>query len=102
MNIEVAEPRLARDPGDGVEKAERPPETTMESVARSVSWQLLGVLFGQGTWYASLLTLAALLPPHDFGVMAVATAVVSFTLLILSSGTGGMRNVTSSIKSRSP
>jgi PST family polysaccharide transporter len=89
VNIEVAEPRLARDPGDGVEKAERPPETTMESVARSVSWQLLGVLFGQGTWYASLLTLAALLPPHDFGVMAVATAVVSFTLLILSSGTGG-------------
>ena len=61
----------------------------MDVVARGVSWKVLSVVFGQGSWYASLLVLAVLVPPRDFGVMAVGSAVVSGTLLILESGTGG-------------
>lgn len=65
------------------------PAPTMDVVARGVSWKVLSVVFGQGSWYASLLVLAVLVPPRDFGVMAVGSAVVSGTLLILESGTGG-------------
>jgi O-antigen/teichoic acid export membrane protein len=86
VSIDVAgEPPSASEIGSGAPQ----PAATMASVARGVSWQLLSVVLGQGFWYASLFTLAVLLPPRDFGVMAVATAVVSFTLLLLSSGTSG-------------
>jgi PST family polysaccharide transporter len=72
--------------GNGLEAAAPP---TMATVGRGVSWKLITVAFGQGSWYASLFVLALLIPPHDFGVAAVASVVASFTLLILESGTSG-------------
>ncbi len=65
------------------------PRPTMGTVARGVSWKVLSVVVGQGSWYASLFVLAVLVAPRDFGVVAIGSAVVSFTLLILESGTGG-------------
>ena len=65
------------------------PAPTMGSVTRGVSWKVLSVVVGQGSWYASLFVLAVLVPPRDFGVVAVGAAGVSFTLMILESGTGG-------------
>ena len=58
-------------------------------VARAVSWKALGVVVGQGLWYSSLFVLAILVPPKDFGVIAVGSVVVLVTTLLLESGTGG-------------
>jgi PST family polysaccharide transporter len=58
-------------------------------VARAVSWKALSVIVGQGFWYASLLVLAILVPPRDFGVIAVGSVVITITTLLLESGTGG-------------
>jgi O-antigen/teichoic acid export membrane protein len=58
-------------------------------VARAVSWKALSVIVGQGFWYASLFVLAILLPPRDFGVIAVGSVVITITTLLLESGTGG-------------
>jgi O-antigen/teichoic acid export membrane protein len=58
-------------------------------VARAVSWKALSVIVGQGFWYASLFVLAILVPPRDFGVIAVGSVVVALTTLLLESGTGG-------------
>lgn len=65
------------------------PAPTMGTVARGVSWKILSVTVGQGSWYVSLFVLAILVAPRDFGIIAVGSAVVSFTLLVLESGTGG-------------
>ena len=59
------------------------------TVLSGVAWKALSVLIGQGLWYASLFVLAVLVPPRDFGVMAIGSVVVTFTLLVLESGTGG-------------
>jgi O-antigen/teichoic acid export membrane protein len=58
-------------------------------VARAVSWKALSVIVGQGFWYASLFVLAILVPPRDFGVIAVGSVVITITTLLLESGTGG-------------
>jgi O-antigen/teichoic acid export membrane protein len=58
-------------------------------VARAVSWKALSVIVGQGCWYASLFVLAVLLPPRNFGVIAVGYVVVNVSTLLLESGTGG-------------
>jgi PST family polysaccharide transporter len=58
-------------------------------VARAVSWKVLSVVVGQGFWYTSLFVLAILLPPGDFGVVAVGSVVVAIATLLLESGTGG-------------
>ena len=44
---------------------------TMGLVGRAVSWKALSVIVGQGFWYASLFVLATLVPPRDFGLIAV-------------------------------
>ncbi|MGZ4201065.1 MAG: oligosaccharide flippase family protein [Thermoleophilaceae bacterium] len=62
---------------------------TTGAVARAISWKALSVLVGQGSWYASLFVLAILVPPDAFGVIAVGSVIVSFTTLLLESGTGG-------------
>jgi O-antigen/teichoic acid export membrane protein len=62
---------------------------TTGTVARAISWKVLSVVFGQGSWYASLFVLAVLVPPRDFGVIAVGSVIVSFTTLLMESGTGG-------------
>jgi O-antigen/teichoic acid export membrane protein len=60
-----------------------------ETVARGVAWKATSVLIGQALWYSSLFVLAVLVPPRDFGVMAIGSVIVTFTLLVLESGTGG-------------
>jgi O-antigen/teichoic acid export membrane protein len=77
----------AEDRSDATTPVGAPP--TVNAVARGVSWKLLTVAVGQGSWYLSLFVLALLLPPRDFGVTAVASVVASFTLLILEAGTSG-------------
>lgn len=61
---------------------------TMSVVARSVSWRVLQRVVGQGTWYASLLVLAILVPPGAFGVIAVATVIVAITTILTEAGAG--------------
>jgi len=83
VNTEVAGQPAAERDGDTVAAP------TMGAVARGVSWKVLSLVVGQGCWYASLFVLAVLLPPSDFGIVAVGVAVLTFTLLLLESGTGG-------------
>lgn len=61
----------------------------MSLVARALSWRGLTLIVGQGSWYASLLVLAILLPPGAFGIVAVGTAVTAITQLLLDAGVGG-------------
>ncbi len=82
MQTDVGGPR-------GPDVATSGPAPTMSTVARGVSWKVLSVTVGQGCWYGSLFVLAALIPPRDFGLIAVGTAIGAFTLLVLESGTGG-------------
>ncbi len=65
------------------------PAPTLGAVAHGVSWKVLSVAFGQGTWYLSLFVLAVLVPPRAFGIVAVGTVIVSVMVLFLASGTGG-------------
>ena len=65
------------------------PVPTGGTVAQGVSWKMLSVAVGQGSSYLSYFILAVLLPPRDFGVLAIAATIVTFTTLILTSGTGG-------------
>ena len=86
MSTDVAgEDGVAAAPSEGAAV----PRPTRASVARGVSWQALGVVLGQGSWYASLFVLAVLLPPRDFGIIAVASAAVSVLMLGLESGISG-------------
>lgn len=66
-------------------------------VARGISWKGAGRAVGQLTWFGSLLILAALLTPKDFGLVAVGTVVVTVTALIMEAGTGGGIIVTEGI-----
>ncbi len=54
-----------------------------------MSWKMANVVVGQGLWYASLFVLAILVPPHAFGVVAVAAVIINLTILFMSSGIGG-------------
>ncbi len=85
VSEDVAGELVGSEPGSG--GAVSPP--TMGAVAHGISWKLLSVAFGQGTWYVSLFVLAILVPPRGFGIVAVGTVVVSVMVLILGSGTGG-------------
>ncbi len=62
---------------------------TMTAVAQAVSWSGIGRIVSQLTWFISLLVLAALLPPRDFGTIAVGMAVLMVATLIMESGTAG-------------
>ena len=57
-------------------------------VARAVAWKALTVVVGQGCWYGSLLILANLVPPQDFGVIAVGMVIVQLADLLLELGYG--------------
>ena len=65
------------------------PVVSTPVVARAIAWQALTNVVGQGCWYGSLLILANLVPPQDFGVIAVGMVVVQLANLLLNSGTGG-------------
>lgn len=62
---------------------------TRQSVARAVSWIGIGHLVSQGMWLASLLVLAALLSPRDFGTLASALVLVTLAGLLVDAGTRG-------------
>jgi O-antigen/teichoic acid export membrane protein len=84
--------------GDPVAIEEAP---TLGHVGRSVSWKALSVIVSQGFWYASLLVLATLVPPRDFGLIAVGSVIVGFTTLLLESGTGGALIIARELDARS-
>jgi O-antigen/teichoic acid export membrane protein len=69
--------------------SESHPIASAPVVARAVAWKALTVVVGQGCWYGSLLILANLVPPQDFGVIAVGLVMVQLAALLLDSGTGG-------------
>ena len=74
---------------------------TMGLVGKSVSWKALSVIVGQGFWYASLFVLATLVPPRDFGLIAVGSVIVGMTTLVLESGTGGALIIARELDARS-
>src|SRR2546421_6680835 len=65
------------------------PTASLETVARGVSWTVVGRAVGQGSWYGSLLALAILVAPSAFGAVAVGSVIVAITTLLMESGTGG-------------
>jgi len=79
-------------PGDDRVVSVAPP--SLSTVARGLSWTVIERLVGQGSWYASLLVLAILVPPRAFGVVAVGSVIVSVATLLMESGTGGTIVVT--------
>jgi O-antigen/teichoic acid export membrane protein len=62
---------------------------TRQAVARAVSWIGIGHVVSQGMWLASLLVLAALLSPRDFGTLASALVLVNLAGLLVDAGTRG-------------
>ena len=46
-------------------------------------------MIGQAAWFASLLTLAALVPPRSFGLVSAGMVIVSIATLLVGSGTRG-------------
>lgn len=62
---------------------------TRRTVARAVSWVSVGHIVSQGLWLVSLLVLAALLSPKDFGTLASALVLVNLAGLLVDSGTRG-------------
>ncbi|MFL5828984.1 MAG: oligosaccharide flippase family protein [Solirubrobacteraceae bacterium] len=73
------------------------PNASLETVARGVSWTVVGRAVGQGSWYGSLLALAILVPPSAFGAVAVGSVIVAITTLLMESGTGGAIVVASEV-----
>jgi teichuronic acid exporter len=73
----------------------------MGLVGKSVSWKALSVIVGQGFWFASLFVLATLVPPRDFGLIAVGSVIVGLTTLLLESGTGGALIIARELDARS-
>ena len=66
-----------------------PAAPSRREVARAVSWVTVGHVVSQGLWLASLLLLAALLAPRDFGTLASAMVLVNLAGLLVDSGTRG-------------
>ena len=84
--------------GDPVAIEEAP---TMGLVEKAISWKALSVIVGQGSWYASLFVLATLVPPRDFGLIAVGSVIVAILTLLLESGTGGALIIARELDARS-
>ena len=65
------------------------PSITRRSVATAIPWAGFGQMISQATWFASLLVLAVLVPPRDFGVVAAGMVIVNVAVLLVGSGTRG-------------
>jgi len=59
------------------------------SVARAVSWMGFGYGVSQGLFFGSLILLAAILPPRDFGSLATGMVLVNLAGLLVDAGTRG-------------
>jgi len=75
------------DRGPGA--AAQAPEVNTRTIGRAVSWVGLGHLVSQGTWFVSLLVLAAFVPPQAFGAVSAALVITSAATLVIGSGTRG-------------
>jgi len=69
--------------------AEPPGAPSRPEVARAVSWVSLGHFASQALWLVSLLVLASILSPRDFGTLASAMVLVNLAGLLVDSGTRG-------------
>jgi O-antigen/teichoic acid export membrane protein len=65
------------------------PRVSTRSVAGGVSWVAAGNTVAQLAWFASLLGIAALVPPSSLGSVTVAMVVVQVAWLVVGSGTRG-------------
>lgn len=70
-------------------------------VARAVGWKGLSSLISQAFWYGSLLVLARLVPPHDFGAIAVGVVIINLATTLLDAGTGGPLIIARELDARS-
>ncbi|MFI6439230.1 oligosaccharide flippase family protein [Streptomyces sp. NPDC050759] len=73
----------------GSEMVTRPRELTGRGLITSASWMTGSHLIAQAFAYGSLIFLARRLPPASFGTVAVGTAVVYITTLLVDHGTYG-------------
>jgi O-antigen/teichoic acid export membrane protein len=78
-----------------------PPKPTKGIVARAVAWKGLSILVGLACWYGSLLVLARLVPPNDFGVVAVGVVIINLATTLLDSGAGGPLIIARELDARS-
>ena len=60
----------------------------VEQATRSVKWAGLGSLVPRLITPMSTLVLAALLTPHDFGIVAASQAVINFAQIVVELGIG--------------
>lgn len=58
-------------------------------IGRALSWLAVGQVVGQSWWYGSLVVLAMLLSPSDFGTIAAGLVVVQLAQYLMDSGTRG-------------
>jgi len=75
--------------GDADALVAPPPEVSAGSVGRALSWLGAAHVASQATWFASLLLLAAFVPPRAFGLVSAALVVTSAAQLVIGSGTRG-------------
>ncbi len=62
---------------------------SLATVAKGVSWKVLGRGVGQLTTLAAFLVLAAFLDPEAFGIVAIGMVIIMIASLLMESGTGG-------------
>lgn len=65
------------------------PAPAARDISRALAWLGIGQLAGQIWWYGSLVVLASLLSPRDFGTIAAGLVVVQIAQYLMDSGTRG-------------
>ncbi len=80
---------MAADERLGTERTASHAGPTVHTIAGSVSWVAVGHGFQQVFLYATILVLAAVLPPSAFGTVAAAIAVLTVAGLLVESGVRG-------------
>jgi O-antigen/teichoic acid export membrane protein len=73
--------------GNAVGEPDRPPPPG--GLARAISWAGVGHLGSSVTWYASLVVVAALVPPEAFGTVAAGMVMVHLGSLLIEAGGRG-------------
>jgi O-antigen/teichoic acid export membrane protein len=68
------------------------------SIARAASWSWSGNVVSQIAWFGSLIILAALLPPRDFGAVAIGVVIAQAAMLVQDAGSRGAIVVASDLQ----
>jgi O-antigen/teichoic acid export membrane protein len=97
VNMNIAQNEQVKQQAGAIDS----PPATKGVVARAVAWKGLSTLVGQACWYGSLLVLARLVPPQDFGVIAVGVTIINLVTTLLDSGTGGPLIIARELDARS-